>query len=165
MTTPYDTDFHAWCLAQAGELRRAVVAPPPGWALDWANLAEELESMGHEQRFACEAYVEQIIAFLLKLQFAGPEAGHALAAHWRTELTAFRAGLEKKISASIAERLRTDLERRYQVGRRLALSALGATDPGLALHLPEACPYTMEQVGDYDWLPAPIRRRLAGEEA
>ncbi|CAK0743680.1 DUF29 domain-containing protein [uncultured Gammaproteobacteria bacterium] len=174
MTTLYDTDFHAWCLAQAEALRQTAEAPPPqgrvpgqvpGRTLDWSNLAGEIESMGHEQRFACEAYVEQIIAFLLKLQFTGPEAGQALAAHWRTEITAFRAGLEKKLSASIEDRLRTDMDRRYQVGRRLALSALGTIDPGLASHLPETCPYTMEQLGDYDWLPIPVRRRLTGEDS
>ena len=43
----YDTDFYAWCEEQAALLTRQ-----DPWALDWANLAEEIRSIARRDKRA-----------------------------------------------------------------------------------------------------------------
>ena len=50
MSSLYDTDFYSWSLEQAGALRRAAEARlnTPA-AIDWENIAEELEGLASSE--------------------------------------------------------------------------------------------------------------------
>lgn len=77
----YDTDFYAWTMIQARELRamaeRRVNAP-----IDLVHLAEEVEDLGKSERDAVRSQVRRIIEHFLKLEHAG--AGEPRA-DWRAD--------------------------------------------------------------------------------
>ena len=62
----YERDFFAWCLQQAQALRRAGAGGTA--ALDYENLAEEIESLGSSQRRELGSRISTIIEHLAKLE-------------------------------------------------------------------------------------------------
>ena len=80
-TTRYDDDFYAWTQEQAALLREGAVHE-----LDLANLAEEIEDMGHSQQDKLASHLLVLLTHLLKLTLAATHRPHdyARAAHgWR----------------------------------------------------------------------------------
>ena len=72
----YDLDFFEWTRQQAGALRGA--AQGKVVALDWENLAEEIESLGKSQRRELASRIATRIQHLLKLEYSAvsePRAG------------------------------------------------------------------------------------------
>ena len=65
-TNLYETDFVAWTKEQAAELRRLRDARI-NTRLDLELLAEAVEDLGSERKFAFESHIEVIIEHLLKL--------------------------------------------------------------------------------------------------
>ncbi len=61
----YDTDYHAWSLAQAAMLRSGRLRD-----IDIQNIAEEIESLGRSDRRSLESQMIRLVEHLLKLQFA-----------------------------------------------------------------------------------------------
>lgn len=64
----HETDFVAWTERQAA-LLRTPVTERCSLALDWENLAEEIESLGRTYRRALANHVCKAIEYLLKLQY------------------------------------------------------------------------------------------------
>jgi hypothetical protein len=60
----YDGDFHEWAQAQAQALRSRRAA-----ALDWENLAEEIESLGRSDQREVESRLTTLIVHLLKWRY------------------------------------------------------------------------------------------------
>ena len=78
-TSLYEHDYHAWSQQQAAALRAAARAGS-NLALDFENLAEEIEDLGKRIRSELRHRLETIIEHLLKLQFSparDPRAGWA----------------------------------------------------------------------------------------
>src|SRR6185312_14675802 len=69
VTTAYETDVVAWSREQA-EALRAEASRSSHNRLDWANLAEEIESVGTSQRHELKSQIRRIIEHLLKLQYS-----------------------------------------------------------------------------------------------
>src|SRR4051794_23342164 len=65
----YDEDFVAWTEQQA-EALRAAARGTSNQALDWENLAEEIESLGRSDKRELRSQIYRIIRHLLKLQFS-----------------------------------------------------------------------------------------------
>jgi hypothetical protein len=65
--TLYDQDFVAWTQEQAAALRAAAHSGT-NQALDWANLAEEVEDLGKSVRRELRNQTTRIMHHLLKLQ-------------------------------------------------------------------------------------------------
>ena len=86
----YETDFIAWTERQA-TLLRTPVTERCALALDWENLAEEIESLGRSYRRALANHVRKAIEYLLKLQ-AVP--AHELRAAWIAALDRERSEIE-----------------------------------------------------------------------
>jgi Domain of unknown function DUF29 len=61
----YDHDYYSWTAAQAQALRERKTS-----ALDWGNLAEEVEDLGKAERHRLESHLEGLLMHLLK----GPPA-------------------------------------------------------------------------------------------
>jgi len=65
----YDEDFVAWTEQQA-EALRAAARGTSNQALDWENLAEEIESLGRSDKRELHGQIYRIIRHLAKLQFS-----------------------------------------------------------------------------------------------
>ena len=90
----HETDFVAWTERQAA-LLRTPVTERGSLALDWENLADEIESLGRTYRRALANHIRKAIECLLKLQYASASDSRAawIAALDR-ERSEIEAGLE-----------------------------------------------------------------------
>ena len=143
MTTPdYDTDFYAWTQAQAAALRAQ-----ESKALDWCHLAEEIESLGNEQRHAVRSHLRVLLWHLLKWAYQPEHRGPS----WLTSIGNARAEIADRLEDQPRLGLLVPalLASAYPRARRLA-----AGETGLPLAtFPEACPWPLAQVLDEDFWP------------
>lgn len=133
-----DEDFYARTQDQVAALR----ACKGHNRLDIDPLAEEVEDLGTSDLHAVES-VEQIMAQLLKLDHLSLDLPRN---HWRAEIEACRASLERRLTGSLEDGVNRDLERRYERTRRLARVALIETEPGSHRRFPTACPYDRDAI-------------------
>lgn len=142
----YESDFYLWALAQAEALRAGRLED-----LDLANLAEEVEGLAVATKSAVRSRTRTITEHLLKLEYSPavePRRG------WRATVRRTRQDLEDDLTASLRNLLAEELEELYaRVRRDLAETMRDYGEAGVAAKLPEACPYTLDQILG-DWLPA-----------
>jgi hypothetical protein len=141
----YDEDFYAWTQQQAQALRTHFKGDN---RIDVEHLAEEVEDLGKSDLQAVESYAQQIMSHLLKLDYSGFDLPRQ---HWRSEVVAFRASMERKMSPSIARKVRQALPELYGSARRVAAASLDA-EPDLGRRLPKTCPYDWDAVWNRDVL-------------
>ncbi|CAN5475234.1 DUF29 domain-containing protein [soil metagenome] len=134
----YHDDYYAWTLSQAEALRARKAGEN---ALDYDNLAEELEDLGRSEARACESYVEKILEHLLKIEFGGDPQN---VPHWTVEVRAFRRGLRRNLSPSLKPRIVDQLPRLYADVREELIDRYELE--GRAVALPETCPYGWSQI-------------------
>jgi hypothetical protein len=145
----YERDFHLWTQRQAAELRRAAGARS-NLPLDWANLAEEIESLGARDRREVASRIEQIVLHLMKLEHSPavePRRG------WQETVGRERSELEELLtqSPSLRHEVMPALARRWPTARRHAVQSLAGEVAPVAL--PTTCPYTADQILDPDFWP------------
>jgi len=141
----YDEDFYAWTQQQAEALRTHFKGDN---RLDVEHLAEEVEDLGKSDLQAVESYVQQIMSHLLKLDYSGFDLPRQ---HWRSEVVAFRASMERMMSPSIARKVKQALPELYGGARSVAAASLDA-EPDLGRRLPKTCPYDWGAIWDRDVL-------------
>jgi hypothetical protein len=142
----YDEDFYAWTQQQAEALRTHFKGDN---RLDVEHLAEEIEDLGKSDLHAVESYIENVIEHLLKLDYSGwVEARN----HWRAEVDAFRASIERKITPRIRQQVETELETLYDRARRAAARSLHQREPDFVRRLPKRSPYGWEAIWHRDVL-------------
>jgi hypothetical protein len=136
----YESDFAAWSEAQGNALRRRDTS-----AIDWANVAEEIESLGRSDRREIRSRLAIICEHLLKWRFQS----EARSPSWRSSVRDNRDKIASLIeeSPSLANHPGEVLAGAYASGRRAAVDETGIAD------LPEACPWTADQVCDPDFWP------------
>jgi Domain of unknown function DUF29 len=143
-TSLYDTDFYAWTQAQAALLRNGKVQ-----ALDLANLAEEIESLGKSDRRALGSHLTGLVMHLLKWSYQ-PEKRQT-GQSWYTSIANHRREIRYVVddSPSLRRLLPELLAKEYAHARRIA-----SAETGLPLAtFPDVCPWTHEQVVDEDFWP------------
>jgi hypothetical protein len=143
MTTPdYDTDFYAWTQQQAQALRAKEWA-----ALDLAHVAEELESVGMDEKHAITQQLQRLLHHLLKWQYQPTHRTRS----WRVSIDQARDRIDDVIerSHSLQTYPAQRLALAYRRARRDAITVTGL----LPATFPEACPWTVEQVLDEAFLP------------
>jgi hypothetical protein len=94
--TLYHEDFVAWSQQQA-EALRSTAQGGTNQALDWKNLAEEIESLGRSERRELGSRVRTIIEHLLKLEYSTatePRSG------WRSSVRSTRVEIEDILETS-----------------------------------------------------------------
>jgi hypothetical protein len=138
--TDYNTDVAAWAAEQAELLRSRATN-----ALDWDNLAEEIEAVGISQKREVIARLKLVCHHLLKWQFQPEHQSRS----WRTTIRTQRRDLAKVLedSPSLVPYAAAELGYAYSRGREDAEDETGL------LHLPQACPWSIDQVLNIDYLP------------
>jgi len=146
----YREDFTLWTERQAQLLRqRATAGEIANDGLDWLNLAEEIESVGANQKREVRNRLMRICQHLLKWRYQPERQSRSR----QTTLYLQRRELLDLFEDSpslrgFAERV---LPQAYVNGRQAAEQEAGL------LNLPDdSCPWTLEQVISQDFLPDPI---------
>jgi Domain of unknown function DUF29 len=137
MNDLYETDVVLWSEQQADLLRRRAIGLfVNDRDLDWTNIAEEIESVGSEQRHAVESLLVQALIHMLKVS-AWPESPEV--PHWEAEMRVFLDSARRRFVPSMRQRL--DIPELY----RQALRGLPRMIDGRApLPVPAACPVTLD---------------------
>ena len=136
----YESDLYEWTKEQADALRRRAAN-----ALDWDNLAEEIEALGGSNVDQIESRLENLILHLLKWKYQ-PELQ---CGSWRGSIFEARHRIARLIkkNPSLSAYPGEYLPEAYPVARRRAL-----TETAL-LRLPETCPWTVDEFLAEDFLP------------
>jgi hypothetical protein len=138
MSGQHETDILLWSEHQAELLRRLAAGERVNDQIDWANVIDEVESVGSEQLHAVEGHLRQALRHMLKAE-AWPLSQEV--AHWRAEAVLFRAEAADRYAESMRQRI--NLAKLY----RQALRALPETIDGQPpLPLPEMCPVTLDEL-------------------
>jgi Domain of unknown function DUF29 len=143
----YDQDFFAWTQLQAKELRRFARARPNA-ALDVMHIAEEIADLGKERCDALRSWTARILEHLLLLEHSPAEEPRR---GWIDEIVNFRSEIERRLTPTLERDLKRRLALLYGEARRNLQRKLERYDEAaIAARLPEACPYTFDQVlGDF----------------
>ena len=133
----YNADILDWSGQQAALLRRAAAGERVN-GLDWANIIEEIESVGRSQLSAVRSYI--ILALLHDLKVAAwPQARDA--PHWRAEAVGFRQQAAEAFAPSMRQHL--DMTELYAKALRRLPETIDGEQP---LAPPATCPVTLDDV-------------------
>ena len=135
----YERDALAWAEQQADLLRRLAAGERLNEAVDWPNIIEEVQDVGLSELRSCRSLLRQALAHLLKLH-AWP--GSQAAAHWRDEVAGFLDDARDRFSPSMRHRL--DMDDLYADASDRVRA--GTDDAGEPRPLPEACPFTLDEL-------------------
>ena len=144
ITPLYDKDFYPWAQEQAALVRAGKVHE-----LDLDNVAEELESLGKSQWHALENRLAVLVRHLLKWQYQ-PERRQR-GCSWRSTIWEQRQRIHRllKQSPSLRPHIAVMIEEEYAAIRARTLDETGLLPDAL----PEACPWTAEQILDAAFWP------------
>jgi hypothetical protein len=146
----YDGDFYAWTQYQALVLRTMAVGDN---RFDRENVAEEIEDLGRSQRDAVRSQVRRIIERLLRLAYSPASQSRY---DWMASIVDARAVLGDKISPRLRRDVEEGVAKLYRDARRQAELALrGYGEDQAAGALPQACPYSLDDICGEDWYPEP----------
>jgi Domain of unknown function DUF29 len=140
----YQADFAAWAEQQARLLKERRFDE-----LDLEHLIEEVADLATNQRHAVLSRARRILQHFLKLEYSPatwPRRG------WQETIVTQRTDLEERLSATLRRDLEAGLADVYGRARRDAAKDL-RRDKVAEAQLPQACPYTLAQILDPDWLP------------
>jgi hypothetical protein len=138
----YENDLYQWTQEQAEILRRRDIS-----AIDFDNLAEEIESLGRSERREIASRLEVLLLHLLKWRFQSDQRGQS----WWASIRDARNELERvlednpSLRALPAERL----------PKAYANARVRALEETRLYHLPEACPWDADQILSPKFLPEP----------
>lgn len=144
----YRTDLALWSAQQAEALRSAARGGSNA-LIDWANVVEEIESLGASERHRLSSHIRTVLEHLMKLQ-ASPAANPRIG--WRETITRARADIEAVLeeSPSLLREVPDRVARQHRAARRIVHEALkqrGEPTTGL-----EILTYDSDQVLG-DWFP------------
>jgi hypothetical protein len=153
MSDLYEQDFIGWTEQQARLLRQAAAAGS-NLGLDWANLIEEVESLGRSEYRALASQVRRIMLHLLKLEFStatNPRAG------WEESVADARAEISSLLRSDpgLRPRLAGIIADEAPRAAKLAVAALRAhgEDPAALIACQRGgATHTQDQILG-DWLP------------
>lgn len=138
----YETDFHAWTQEQAELLREGQLSN-----LDREYIAEEIESLGKQQRQELENRFGVLLGHLLKWQFQPSHQNKSWIATIREQRRKIQRLLQQ--NPSLKPYLSEAIAEGFESGLALVIQET-PLDYG---DLPDICPYTAEQTLDNDFLP------------
>lgn len=140
----YDSDVLKWSEHQATLLRHIAAGErlPANDIPDWANIIDEVESVGRSELRSVESLVTQAMMHRLKQQ-AWPQS--VTVVHWRREARTFSRQAARRFTASMRQKL--DLAGLYAD----AVDQLPdwIDDRVLPLPVPTGCPFSLDELLDH----------------
>jgi hypothetical protein len=139
MTTKllYESDFYHWTVDQVQSLRLGKLD-----RLDLEHLAEEIESLGNQQRSELENRLAILLGHLLKWDLQPNLRGKS----WRSTIREQRRQIQKLIIKNPS--LKSYLDEAMSEGYESALDLVVRETPFDYKELPQVCPYTIAQIFD-----------------
>ena len=137
----YDDDLYQWTIEQADALRRRAINE-----LDFDNLAEEIESVGRSERREIRSRLEVLLIHLLKWHYQPERQSDS----WRAPVLEARRRIEDVLADNPS--LRSFPADALASAYRLATLDKAIRRLDLP-HLPEACPWAIEDVLRDDFWP------------
>ena len=139
MTTKllYESDFYHWTVDQVRSLRLGKLD-----SLDLEHLAEEIESLGNQQRSELENRLAILLGHLLKWDLQPNLRGKS----WRSTIREQRRQIQKLITKNPS--LKSYLDEAMSEGYESALDLVVRETPFDYQELPQVCPYTIAQIFD-----------------
>jgi hypothetical protein len=135
----YDTDILLWSERQAELLRRRAAGELVNEAaLDWPNIAEEIESVGNEQLHALTSLLVQALTHMLKAE-AWPLSREV--PHWQAEARRFRGDAADRFAPSMRQRI--DLAKLHRRALRAVPETIDGQPP---LPMSEVCTVTLDEL-------------------
>ncbi len=141
----YRRDFYSWARAQAQRLRKLAGA---GRAeLDYANLAEEIDSLGKEQANALRSSFQVLLCHLLKWRHQPSLRSRS----WRNTIRRERRNIELRLedNPGLKPKRAALFARAYRLARA---DAADETDLPAGT-FPADCPWSLKQATDEDFWP------------
>jgi hypothetical protein len=140
----YEKDFYAWTVEQARLLRAGELS-----ALDVANIAEEIESLGRSDRRELGSRLTVLLLHLLKWRSQPDMRSKS----WLTTIREQRRQIEKLLreSPSLSPFVATALTESYSDARDDAVEETGFAEA----ELPAECPFTLDEALSRSFLPQP----------
>lgn len=132
----YDADVLEWSEHQAGLLRRVASGESCNEAPDWANIIEEVESVGRSQISAVRSLLVQAILHDLKCM-AWPDSREV--PHWRAEARGMRGDAAEAFTPSMRQRI--DVADLYRRALRRLPDTINLVPPA---PLPQTCLLTLD---------------------
>jgi uncharacterized protein DUF29 len=135
----HEIDILLWSERQADLLRRHAAGERVNdAAIDWPNIAEEIEDVGRSERNSVESHLVQALLHDLKAE-AWPLS--LAVPHWRAEARGHRDDARRRFSPAMAQRV--DVTKLY----REALHRMPETMDGVPpLPVPDVCPVTLGEM-------------------
>ena len=139
----YEQDFYEWAIANAALIREGRIAE-----LDLENLAEEIETLGRSERHQLDSRLTVLLTHLLKRELQPHKRDNR---SWLTSIVnqRIRIGRVLRDSPSLRGFIPEAVEDAYPEAIRIARTETG----DMNTPLPDACPWTAEQLLDPDFLP------------
>ena len=136
----YDTDIVTWSQRQTDLLRRVAAGERVNDQVDWANVIEEVESVGRSERDAVMSLLTNVLDHKLRLLCW---TDHAAARHREAEVRAWIARVVRWYRPSM--HLDAEMEDMFQIARLdTAAHMLDAGPPSTPL--PTTCPWTLTEL-------------------
>ena len=133
----YETDFYAWTQTQVELMKHGNLN-----ALDLANLMEEIQSLGKQQKQELRNRLGVLIGHLLKWQYQPNFRSKS----WRVTIRGQRRRIKEHIleNPSLKSYLHQAIAEEFPDGIDLVLKETPLEEKDL----PSECPYTVEQIFD-----------------
>jgi Domain of unknown function DUF29 len=142
LSTLYESDFYAWTQEQVKLLNEGK------WTeVDLANIVEEIDSLGKQQRQELENRLTILLGHLLKWQFQPSMRSKS----WRLTIREQRRQIQRhlKQNPSLKPYIPEAMQESYEGGVILAAKETSLETE----NFPEACPYRFEEAIDDPFFP------------
>jgi hypothetical protein len=140
----YERDYYSWALEQARALKARHLK-----ALDWENLAEEVEDLARRERRELESRLEVLLEHLLKWQFQPRRRSRSWTATIAMQRFKIRRRLEQ--NPGLKPTIPAVLADAYASARiDFTNRELGSGKS----KLPDSCPWTFEQIMNEQFRPS-----------
>lgn len=145
MSALYEKDFYAWCSDQAQKLKSGQTD------LDFANLAEEIDSLGRQWRNELVSRLKILFQHLLKWHYSSSDIREWHKNSWLASIRCQQREIPEFLEShpSLRASMEEDLAKAYKKAR------FDASIEGRLVYedLPVSCPFSLEDALKEGWLP------------